>query len=207
MYEQTDKWQDAEVNIAVVGSKGSGKTTFIQTFLGASSCEDNIAETGVRAFKSTKNRNINVHEIRMGRMHADLVNSKKPSINFDFTFILIRNELSIENFYVIQQLQRLKLHMSVLKTHFDKLAENQSNSKATEKKLLQSKDSLGKELTQKKLEVSVHLIDARNFRNFEFLSALDKLLESVEEIKRVALIQSLQIFQNVSNSFIQHRFS
>ena len=189
------------MNIAVVGSKGSGKTTFIQTFLGAFSCEDNIAETGVLVFKSTKNPNIEVHEIGMGRMHADLVKPEKPSINFDFIFILIQNDLSIEDIYVIQQLQKLQLSVSVLKTHFDKLAENESNPKATERKLLQSKDALAKKLTQQNLEASVHHIDARNFRDFEFLPALEKLLENLEnaeEGKRVSLIQSLQIFENVS---------
>ena len=185
------------MNIAVVGSAASGKTTFIKTFLGESSAV-RVPQNGGLVFESTKNPNIKIHEIKTSQMHLEMVQQDPAPFNFDYIFFLIQKDLSIEDFYVILQLQQLQLSMSMVKTHSDELAENERDSKVIDRKLRKCEATLKSELVQHNLNVSIHFIDARHFRDFQFLTALEKLLENLEESKRVSLIHSLQIFEYVS---------
>ena len=162
------------------------------------SSEVDVPQTAGLVFKSTKNPNIKIHEIRTSRMHREMVQQDPAPFNFDYIFFLIQKDLSIEDFYVILQLQQLQLSMSMVKTHSDQFAENERDSKVIDRKLRQREATLRSKLVQHNLNVSIHFIDARDFLTFQFLTALEKLLENLEESKRVSLIHSLQIFENVS---------
>ena len=185
------------MNIAVVGSAASGKTTFIETFLGDSSAVG-VPQNGGLVFESTKNPNIRIHEIKTSQMHREMLEPDPAAFNFDYVFFLIQKDLSTEDFYVIEQLQSLQLSMSVVKTHSDEFAENEKDPEVIDRKLRERKATLRKKLVQHKLNVSIHFIDARSFLDFQFLTALENLLVNLEESKRVSLIHSLQIFENVS---------
>ena len=185
------------MNIAVVGSAASGKTTFIKTFLGESS-PVGVPQNGGLVFGSTKNPNIKIHELRTSQMHREMVQPESAPFNFDYIFFLIQKDLSIEDFYVILQLQQMKLSMSVVKTHSDEFAENERDPKVIDRKIRKCEATLKSKLMQHNLNVSIYFIDARDFLTFQFLTALEKLLENLEESKRVSLIHSLQIFENVS---------
>ena len=196
-YEQIHKWQDAEVNIAVVGSAASGKTTFIKTFLGESSDVD-VPQTAGLVLKSAKKPNIRIQEIKTSQLHCEMVQQDPAPFNFDYVFFLIQKDLSNEDFYVILQLQQMKLSMSVVKTHSDEFAKNERDPEVIDRKLRECEATLRSKLVQHNLNVSIHFIDARDCLTFQFLTALEKLLENLEESKRVSLIHSLQIFENVS---------
>ena len=185
------------MNIAVVGSAASGKTTFIKTFLGEPSAV-RVPQTAGLVFKSTKNPNIKIQEIKTSQMHREMVQPESTPLNFDYIFFLIQKDLSIEDFYVILQLQKLQLSMSVVKTHSDEFAENERDSEVIDRKLRECAATLRFKLVQHNLLVNIHFIDARDFLTFQFMTAFEKLLENLEESKRVSLIHSLQIFENVS---------
>ena len=188
------------MNIAVVGSAASGKTTFIKTFLGESSAVG-VPQNGGLVFESTKNPNIKIYEIKTIQMHREMVQQDPAPFNFDYIFFLIQKDLSIEDFYVILQLQELQLSMSLMKTHSDEFAENERDLEVIDRKLRECAATLRSELVRHKLHGDIHFIDAKNFLDFQFLTALEKLLENLEESKRVSLIHSLQIFENVSIFF------
>ena len=135
-------------------------------------------------------------------MHREMVQPDPAPFNFDYIFFLTQKDLWIEDFYVILQLQQMKLSMSVVKTHSDEFAENERDSEVIDRKLRAREATLRSKLVLHNLNVSIYFIDARDFLTFQFLTALEKLLEFLEESKRVFLIQSLQIFENVS-IFIQ----
>ena len=199
---EIEKWQDALVDIAVVGDKSCGKTSYVKSILGETVPDlPTISTSGSFVYECTKHDKIKLHEIETNQMKQLLEQPEKMETTFDYVFLLTKHEISDEHNLLLEMFLNKQIATSVLRTHVDVLVQNERREckkkkliEGNEKTIIASFESHG--LDKKKL--TVHSIDSRNFSEFGFLEAMESLLSNLEEAKRVSLIKSMTIFENVS---------
>ena len=161
---------------------------------------DTLATDGDQVFRCQKNPNIELHELSIPRVIQLLTGSNLefPALNYVF-FLTERNagNLSNEDSYALELLSQRQVPWVLLRTHADLLVTEEQKQLT----LNREREALGKSLRQRNLEPLVKLVDAKSVVEFEYLKSLEDLLNRVDEMQRVSLVNSLEVFEQVSSLY------
>ena len=166
---------------------------------------DTLATNGDQVFRCQKNPNIELHELSTPRVIQLLTGSNPefPALNYVF-FLTERNAGNFlnEDSYALELLSQRQVPWVLLRTHVDLLVnDDQMTEEQKELTINREREALGKSLRQRNLEPLVKLVDAKSVDEFEYLKALEDLLERVDEMQRVSLMNSLEVFEQVSSLY------
>lgn len=215
--ENLDSWQNTKINIAITGSAGAGKSTFINSILGLEDEEDDAAPTGItettkdcKQYKSKKHPNVifwDLPGVGTPSFPKDKYVKRVELGRYDFFIIMTRNRFTENDAWLADQIQLLGKQYFFVRSHVGQDIRNYKkahpNCPDPEKQLSVIRNDCEKELkantheeisliSQDTKAVRVYLIDSFELSGFDFNTLVDDLMRiAAAEVKSSVLVSAL----------------
>ncbi len=210
MREKLDTWKRVPLNIAVTGNGGVGKSTFINTMRGVTPTDEGAAQVGVT--ESTTEVREYTHPHHNNFVFSDLPGVGTPDVpkerylekvgfeKFDFFLIFCSSRFTENDLWLAKEVSKEKKQFYFIRTKIDSDVRNDKEDhpdRHNENTLLSKLASdCRTKLEEGGLGTENHIFlisgKLRNIGKWDFPDLSKKLIESIPEIKRGALILSLQ---------------
>jgi len=202
-----DEWKDIPLNVAVVGNSGVGKSSFINAIRRLTTDDEGAAAVGVKettfAIQNNSHQNnpllkfwdlpgVGVHHFPRKSYMSDIDVDR-----FDFTVLITADRFTENDAWLSSELRRRKKKCFIVRT---KIGVDIRNNRKAHPRSHNEEDVVRaiRESTEQNLrecgcaDVPVFLIDSYELQKFDFDRLERRLIEHFPQLKRFALILSLQ---------------
>ncbi|XP_052786620.1 T-cell-specific guanine nucleotide triphosphate-binding protein 2-like isoform X3 [Mya arenaria] len=212
MQQQVDNdlssWKNVQIEIAIAGESGSGKSSFINAVLGLTADDEGAAAVGctettmeVTKYVHPETQNIAFYDLPgIGTPkfpkdnYIELVNLDK----YDFFLLLSQQRFKENDMWFANEIEKRNKKFFFVRTHIhkDMLASKQSHPRShNRRKVIEEiRENIRKHLLDGGIHlknVYIALIDNYERQDYDFEELLLKLVEKAPELKKEALIYSL----------------
>lgn len=206
--QKSEEWKDVGLNIAVTGTAGVGKSSFINTVRGLTADDEGGAPVGVvdTTDKITPYPHPN---------HPSLIFSDLPGVGsvelplkeylkkvdfeqFDFFLIFSAGRFRQDDLLLAKEIRKLKKKFHFVRTKIDNDVQNHKKSHPqsylnTNVVEIIRKDSWENLKNENFPELKIFLIDNHSPRDFDFSSLVDTVIEEMPVYKREAMILKMSL--------------
>ncbi|XP_052777620.1 T-cell-specific guanine nucleotide triphosphate-binding protein 2-like isoform X2 [Mya arenaria] len=217
-------WKKVQINIAVTGEVGAGKSSFINSIRGLMADDPGAADVGAvkRTLKPTSyaqpdNPNLQVWDLPgVGTSTFTRENylQEVGFSRFDFVLLLSSSRFKENDIWLAKEILRLEPNFNLFfvrtKIDDDLRAADRSRRKIKTAKdkqeLLQivKRDVMRNLLNERISNAKIYLIDNNDTNAFEFSTIVDILIQKVSALKREAMIMSLP---GITNEVVQYKLA
>lgn len=191
------------IDIAVTGESGSGKSSLINVFQGLRPDDVGAAQTGVveTTMKPTKFHDPNVPQLRLW----DLPGMGTPTFNsnsyvkamnldiYDMFIVVISERVRENNMLLVDTISQQKKPFYVIRTKIDNDMRSQRRKRnfSEENALKKMKEDCEKYLKQKNLDSHVFLVSAHEPLNYDMPKFMDTFKTEVPQIRAELFVSFL----------------
>ncbi|XP_052775826.1 interferon-inducible GTPase 1-like [Mya arenaria] len=223
--EQTfNEWKLFQINIAVTGESGTGKSSFINSIRGLKADDPGAAKVSAvdttiepTAYDHPDNPKLRFWElpgVGTSNFTRDTYLEKVDLSRFDFVLLLSSSRFKENDIWLAKEIIRLKPNFNLffVRTKIDDDLRSAQNSRrkiqtAEDRQALQQeiRDNARLNLQKGKiLNANIYLIDNNDTTAFDFGSIFSKLIQKVSYLKRESMIMSLS---GITNEVVQNKLA
>lgn len=203
-------WADIKINVAIIGTSGSGKSSFINSIRGKRAKDPGAAKVGYTETTSTctsyeypGNSRFLLWDIPGVGTPSFPENTYLEKITFnryDFFIIISKDRITTNDVWLAREIQDRRKHFFFVRTNIDKDINDDKEDFAEnhdEKRVLQFiKSSTVDVLTKNRVkDPKVFLINNRRPDKYDFGKIIEEMIGSCDNLKRDAIILS---FSNIT---------
>ncbi|KAH3853300.1 T-cell-specific guanine nucleotide triphosphate-binding protein 2-like [Dreissena polymorpha] len=212
LIKRKDHWVDVPIHVAIYGSSGAGKSSFINIIRGLKDSDKNGAElnVGQTTIEPIPYSHPNKHYLKFWDMpqlgskaFTKELYLKNTNIDkYDYFLIFTRSEFTGDDFWFANQLQTLNKKFYFVCTHIDividaavkeHLDEDQREVKI--RVLTAIREKLLRSVKQEKIKADyIYLITTADVRKFDFPKLANRLIIDLPERKWEAMALTLKVF-------------
>lgn len=205
LQKSAENWKKIPINIAVTGSSGAGKSSFVNAFLGLSEDDDNAAKVGVnettttlRVFFNQNRPNLKIWDmpgVGTPNFPRDSYTKKVNFEQYDFFLLLSRVRFTDEDLWLAREVQSRSKKFYFIRTCIDSDISSMTrrNPETNANDLQKSvREDIKANLRKAKIvNPMIFLVDNLAPHAYEFQNVDQQLLQDCDDIKREALVFSL----------------
>ncbi|XP_052776364.1 T-cell-specific guanine nucleotide triphosphate-binding protein 2-like [Mya arenaria] len=217
-------WKTIQINIAVTGESGTGKSAFINSFRGLKADDPGAAEVSAvettmkpTAYPHPDNSNLQVWDLPgVGTLTFTRENylQEVDLSRFDFVLLLSSSRFKENDIWLAKEILRLKPNFNLffVRTKIDddlrsaKKAHNKIQTPEDRQALQQKvRDNVKLKIQEGKIfNANIYLVDNYDIAAFDFGTIFSKLILKVSTLKREAMIMSLT---GITNEVVQNKLA
>ncbi|XP_052769511.1 T-cell-specific guanine nucleotide triphosphate-binding protein 2-like [Mya arenaria] len=212
LMKRRDQWVDVPIHVAIFGSSGAGKSSFINVIRGLKESDKNGAElnVGQTTIEPIPYSHPNKHYLKFwdlpqlgSRAFSKDLYLKNANINkYDYFLIFTKSTYSEDDFWFAHQLQALNKKCYFVCTHMDIVVDsalkedlNADQREVKIRVLTAIRDRLHKTIKDQKLKVDyVYLITTADVRKYDFPKLALRLIVDLTGRKWEAMALTLKVF-------------
>ena len=205
--EKANEWKKIPLDVAVIGGSGVGKSSYINAIRGMTADDEGAAPvavtettTEVRSFPHPDNEMLRLWDLPgFGTKKFSRENylAKIEVDRFDFFLLMTANRFRADDIWLIDELRKQGKKYFFVRT---KIAEDVANNKkahphthSEEEVVTEIRESTATHLKEEGCDnVPIFLIDNYELQKFEFKDLKMRLIEDFPELKKSALVFTLQ---------------
>lgn len=205
--KKLDNWKDIKLNVAICGTSGTGKSSFINAVLGLTADDEGSAEVGVTETTHTVKKY--PHPRHNNLVLWDLPGVGTPSFNrenffnkvnvnyYDFVILLTADRFRDDDIWLARELDAQKKVFYFARNKIgqdignDKISHPKSHNETKLLEDIRNNCELNLRNLESKRLIKVYLIDSHETKKYEFDKLIDEMVKEAPMIKQEAMILSM----------------
>jgi len=207
-----DQWVDVPIHVAVFGSSGAGKSSFINVIRGLKETDKNGAELniGQTTIEPIPYSHPNKHYLKFwdlpqlgSRAFSKDIYLKNANIDkYDYFLIFTKSKFTADDFWFANQLQTMNKKFYFVCTHMDLVIDkalkehlNEDQREVKIRVLTAIRDRLLKSVKEEKIKADyIYLITTSDVRKYDFPRLAHRLVIDLQDRKWEAMALTLKVF-------------